>query len=138
MLVADGFAVITSYSNLDYVNPFLESLGLPSVPGVMHQVSDWVIVAIYLPFIGMTLSSPLVKPLKSRLISRAILFGGLGIAVLLPFLPLEVRSHFMVPFYIVICVALAWGFMAALHTWHIAKSPAERAGESLPDCIRCS
>ena len=127
MLVADGFAVITSYFNLDYVNPFLESLGLPAVPGVMHQVSDWVIVAIYLPFIGMTLASPLVKPLRNPLVSRLILVGGLGIAVLLPFLPADVRRLFNTPFYIVICVALAWGFVAALHSWHIAKRPAERA-----------
>jgi hypothetical protein len=126
MLVADGFAVITSYFNLNYVNPFLESLGLPAVPSVMHQVSDWVIVAIYLPFIGMTLSSPLVKPLKIPLVSRLILVSCLGIAVLLPFLPEDVRRLFNTPFYIVICVALAWGFVAALHSWHIAKSPAER------------
>lgn len=127
MLVADGFAVFTSYFNLDYVNPFLESFGLPGIPGFMHQVSDWVIVSIYLPFIGMTLSSPLVKPLKNPVVSRLILVGGLGIAALLPFLPSEVRRLFNTPFYIVICMALAWGFVAAVHTWHIAESPAERA-----------
>lgn len=127
MLFADGLAVITSYNNLLYLNPLLESVGVPGVPGVLHQVSDWVVVAVYLPFLGMTLSSPLVAPLKSPIISRLVLFGGLGIALMIPFLPVDVRERFDVPFYIVICVVLTWGFAAALHTWYIASSEAERS-----------
>ncbi len=126
MLVADGLAVITSYNNLLYLNPLLETVGLPGVPGVLHQVSDWVVVAVYLPFLGMTLSSPLVAPLKNPLLSRLILAGGLAIAFMIPFLPEDVRQGFDVPFYIVICVVLTWGFAAALHTWYIASSEAER------------
>ena len=126
MLLADGLAVITSYNNLLYLNPMLEALGLPGVPGVWHQVSDWAVVAIYLPFLGMTLSSPLVAPLKNPIVSRLILFGGLGVAVMLLFLPEEMRARFDVPFYIVICVVLAWGFAAAIHTWYISTGEAER------------
>ena len=37
MLVADGLAVITTYDNNLYVNPFLESLGLPIMQPVLHQ-----------------------------------------------------------------------------------------------------
>jgi len=127
MLVADGFAVITSYSNLYYVNPFLTALGLPGIPGVWHQVSDWVIVAIYLPFLGMTLNSPLVRPLKNPMVSNAIMYGGLAIAILLPFLPEEFRRKLDTPFYVVICITLTWGFAAALHSWSIASKQAERA-----------
>lgn len=127
MLFVDGLAVITSHNNLAYLNPFLESLGLPDVPRVLHQVSDWALIAVYLPFLGMTLSSPLVAPLRNPLVSRLILFGGLGIALLLFFLPDEIRLRFNVPFYIVICVVLSWGFAAALHTWHTASGDAERA-----------
>jgi hypothetical protein len=127
MLIADGLAAITSYSNLMYVNPFLEeALGLPAIPAVLHQVSDWVVVAIYLPFLGMTLNSPLVAPLKNPLIARGILVGGLAIAVAIPFLPEYVRQQFNVPFYVVICIVLAWGFAAAVHSWYIATSDAER------------
>ncbi len=126
MLLADGLAVITSYNNLLYLNPLLEAVGLPSVPGVWHQVSDWAVVAIYLPFLGMTLSSPLVRPLRNPIIGRLILFGGLGIAAMIFFLPEDVRVRFDVPFYIVICIVLAWGFAAAIHTWCISTSEAER------------
>ncbi len=126
MLFADGLAVITSYNNLSYLNPLLESAGLPGIPGVLHQVSDWAVVAVYLPFLGMTLSSPLVAPLRIPIVSRVILFGGLAFAAMIPFLPEDVRRSFNVPFYIVICVVLAWGFAAALHTWYTASSEAER------------
>ena len=83
MLFVDGLAVITSYDNLSYLNPLLETAGIPGIPGVVHQVSDWALVAVYLPFVGMTLSSPLAAPLRHPVISRFILFGGLGVAVLL-------------------------------------------------------
>ena len=127
MLFVDGLAVITSHTNHEYLNPFLESLGLPAVPRVLQQVSDWALIAVYLPFLGMTLSSPLVAPLRNPTVSRLILFGGLGFAVLLFFLPEETRLRFNVPFYIVICVVLTWGFAAALHTWYTASNEAERA-----------
>ena len=127
MLVIDGLAVITSYGNLAFVNPFLvETLGLPAIPGVLHQVSDWALIAVYLPFLGMTLDSPLVRPLKNPAISRAILVGGIAIALLIPFLPLEISQQLNFPFYIVICIVLAWGFAAAVHSWYIATSDAER------------
>jgi len=126
MLVVDGLAVITSYYNLYYANPFLESLGLPGIPPVLHQVSDWAVIGVYLPFLGMTLNSPLVRPLKHPVISTAILVGCLCIALLIPVLPVQVREGFNVPFYIVICAVLSWGFAAALHSWYIASNEADR------------
>ncbi len=126
MLFIDGLAVITSYSNHFYTQPFLESLGLPAIPLITHQVSDWALVAVYLPFIGMTLKTPLVAPLKHPLVSRCILFSGLGISLLIPFLPEDVQYRFNFPFYIIICVALAWGFFGALHAWYTASSDMER------------
>lgn len=127
MLFVDGLAVITSGNNYLYVNPILEAIGLPPITGLLHQVSDWALVAVYLPFLGMTLNTPLVAPLKRPLVARTILLGGLGMAILLFFLPEETRRKFDVPFYAVICLVLAWGFAAALHTWFIATREAERA-----------
>ena len=126
MLLVDGLAVITSYNNLTYLNPLLAYVGIPDVPLVLHQVSDWALVAVYLPFIGATLNSPLVAPLKNQIVSRVILIGGLGIAVTVGFLPEEFHSGFGWSFYIVICIVLAWGFAAALHSWYIASTDAER------------
>lgn len=126
MLFVDGLAVITSHNSHLYVNPFLASLGLPVMQPVLHQVSDWALVAVYLPFVGMTLQSPIAAPLRQPLIGGGILLGGLGVALLLFFLPEDVRMKFNVPFYLVICAALSWGFLAALHTWMTAKGSAER------------
>ena len=127
MLVIDGLAVITSYGNLLYVNPFLvDTLGLVAIPAQLHQISDWALIAVYLPFLGMTLKSPFVAPLKQPIVSRTILFGGLAIALSIVLLPANISEHFRVPFYVVICVVLAWGFAAAVHSWYIATSDAER------------
>jgi hypothetical protein len=127
MLVVDGLAVITSGHNLLYVNKFLgETFGLPEISQVSHQVSDWALIAVYLPFLGMTLNSPLVAPLKNPLVARAVMTGSLAVAALIPFLPHEVREQFNVPFYVVICIVLAWGFAAAVHSWYIATNDAER------------
>ena len=116
MLVVDGAAVFTSGSNYLYVNPVLESLGLPVMQPVWHQASDWALIAVYLPFLGLTLNSPLVAPLKNVVVSRLILFGGLGFTVFLFFLPQDVLTSFNTPFYLVICIVLAWGFAAAIHS----------------------
>ena len=60
VLVIDGLAVISSYGNLAFVNPFLvDTLGLPAVPLQVHQASDWALIAVYLSFLGMMLRSPL-------------------------------------------------------------------------------
>lgn len=127
MLIVDGLAVITSYDNLHYVNSFLEVLSLPSVPLVLHQVSDWMLIAVYLPFLGIMLNTPLVAPLKNPLISRAIMVGGLAISFSILFLPKQIQDGFNIPFYLLICVVLTWGVAAAIHAWMIAPDGATRA-----------
>ncbi|MDX1481301.1 MAG: hypothetical protein R3315_06485 [Woeseiaceae bacterium] len=129
MLVIDGLAVISSYDNPPYIDRFLdENFGVGGIPWwSIHQASDWAMVAVYLAFIGMTLGSPLVRPLKHPVVRNLILFGGLAIALSMFFLPLGIRQQFRVPFYVVICIVLAWGFAAAIHSWYIATSEATRA-----------
>jgi len=124
MLVIDGLAVISSFENPDTVNRILGTT-FPYWPQI-HQASDWVMIAVYLPFIGMTLQSPLVAPLKKGVVRNAILFVGIAIALLVFFVPEETRELFRNPFYVVICVVLAWGFAAAVHSWYIATSEAQR------------
>ncbi len=128
MLVIDGLAVVSSYDNGYYVNDFLvQVLGVAPLPlNRIHQASDWALIAVYLPFLGMMLDSPLVAPLKRPIIRDAVLFGGLAIALSMLFLPEQTRVVFRVPFYVVICIVLAWGFAAAVHSWYIATSEAKR------------
>jgi len=64
MLVIDGLAVISSFENGASINAWL---GVQSIPwDEIHQASDWALIAIYLSFIGMTLDSGLVAPLKGK------------------------------------------------------------------------
>ena len=128
MLFIDGLAVVSSFDNGMYVDRFfVQVLGTGPLPaGEIHQASDWALIAVYLPFLGLMLDSPLVAPLKNSIVRSAALFGGLTIALSMFFLSDETRELFRVPFYIVICVVLTWGFAAALHSWHIATGEAKR------------
>lgn len=128
MLIIDGLAVISSYGNSVYVDRFLiETLGLAALPWWrIHQASDWALIAVYLPFLGIALDSPLVAPLKHSIVKGVILFGGLAIALSMFFLSDDTRELFRVPFYVVICIVLAWGFAAAVHSWYIATNDAKR------------
>jgi len=124
MLVIDGLAVISSFENPDTINSILGTT-FPFWHRI-HQASDWAMIAVYLPFLGMTLQSPLVAPLKSGIVRNVVLFSGIAVALLVFFLPRETSELFRNPFYIVICVVLAWGFAAAVHSWYIATSEAQR------------
>ncbi len=124
MLVVDGLAVISSHQNWAYVDRLLGWSGIPWAD--IHQASDWALIAVYLPFLGMTLDSPLVAPLKVKSVRIFVLVVGLAMALSMFFLPDSARESFRVPFYIVICVVLAWGFAAAVHSWYIATNVAKR------------
>ncbi len=124
MLVVDGLAVISSYDNWASVDRLLGWSGIPW--NDIHQASDWALIAVYLPFLGMTLDSPIVAPLKMKVVRRFVLVVGFAIALSMFFLPNSARESFRVPFYIVICVVLTWGFAAAIHSWYIATNVAKR------------
>ncbi len=126
MLLVDGLAVFTSYDNHLYFNPVFSSLGFELTP-VWHQFSDWALVAVYLPFLGVTLNTPLVAPLKKPVVANTILVVGLLFAFALFWMPDETRAQFNVPFYMAICFGLTWGFVAALHAWLGAHGEAEKA-----------
>ncbi len=83
MLVVGGLAVISSYQNGPYVNGFLAQVfSMAPLPfDTIHQASDWAVIAVYLPFLGMMLDSPLVAPLKWPIARGVILYGGLAIAL---------------------------------------------------------
>ena len=126
LLVADGLAVITSYDNHLYYLHIFEALGTPRPGPVIHQFSDWVLIAVYLPFIGATVNSRLVAPLKVKWVANTILFGGLIFALSLFWMPEDLLVQFRVPFYVVICLSLTWGFVGAVHAWKNTDSETER------------
>ncbi len=126
MLVIDGVAVISSYDNWRYVDEFLGSFSVGAFWSNIHQASDWALIAVYLPFLGLTLESKLVSPLKNVILRSTVMYLGLGIALAMFVLPESTREHFRVPFYVVICIVLTYGFIAALHTWATATSEAKR------------
>jgi hypothetical protein len=125
MLITDGIAVISSYQNSYTVNALLGTDFLPW--GRIHQASDYALVFIYLPFLGLTLNSPLVAPLKGKNARTLLLLTGAISAFAMFVLPETILRFLQAGFYVVICVVLAWGFVAAMHSWYVATSEAVRA-----------
>ena len=109
-----------------YFSDLFHAVGLPDLPRASHQVSDWILVVLYLPFIGMTLNTPLVKPFKHPIGKNITLYGGCAFALSIFLMPEDFRKLFDAPFYLVICITLTYSFIAALHSWVIATDPAER------------
>lgn len=106
MLVVDGIAVISSFYNPGHLESWLNNPGIPW--DHIHQASDWALVALYLPFIGMTLRTPLVSPLKLKSTRITILsFGAVATASIF-FLAEPLRLALRPAFYIVISISLAW------------------------------
>ena len=126
ILIVDGIALMTAGNIYPYFSAIFQSIGLPDLPNASHQVSDWILVVLYLPFIGMTLKTPLVKPFKHPVGKNITLYGGSAFALSIFFMPEDVRQLFNAPFYLVICITLTYSFIAALHSWIIATDPAER------------
>ena len=76
MLITDGFAVVSSYENPAFVDAWLRIQSIPWWE--IHQASDWALIAIYLPFIGVTLDSGLLAPLRGKRNRTIVLvMGGL-------------------------------------------------------------
>ena len=124
LLIVDGIAIVTSGRTGPLVEEWLGADWLST--SRLHQASDWALVAIYLSFIGMTLRSPLVSPLKSRGVQVTILVAGAIISTSMLVLPNEVRGPLVGPFYLAISMSLAWGFTAAAHSWWSAEDGAYR------------
>ena len=129
LLIADGFAVSTSYYNSLYYNPILVSLGLPAIENVRvwHQASDWALMSFYVAFIGAILKSPLVSWLRRPVVGNTILCIGLAFSASIFWLPEWFLELVAIPFYVAICVILSWGVIAAFNSWQLAESSSERA-----------
>jgi hypothetical protein len=125
LLVIDGIAAISSYGN----PPFLEAiLPLEQLHWYqIHQASDWLVMAIYLAFIGVTVRSPLTRPFRRPAVRLALAAAGTLLAAWMFFLDIPQLTAMMPFLYPTIAIVLTWGFLAAIHAWMIAQDEASRA-----------
>ncbi len=126
LLVVDGIAVVSSYGNSIFFDPYIGSFGQLRWWQI-HQASDWLVITFYLAFIGVTVRSPLTRPLRAPKVRWVLLVSGLMLAAWM-FTKDEAELTAMVPaLYPAICIALTWGFASAIHAWMIARDEASRA-----------
>lgn len=125
LLVIDGIAVISSYDNSYVIDAYI---GLSETRWwQIHQASDWLVIAFYLAFIGVTVSSPLTRPLRPPQVRWALLLSGFVLAAWMFTKDIAELTAMMPALYPAICIALTWGLASAIHAWMIARDKASRA-----------
>ncbi len=125
LLVIDGIAVISSYGNSYVIDPHI---GLGETRWwQIHQASDWLVITFYLAFIGVTVRSPLTRPLRKSGVRSALMVVGTVLAFSMFFLSKSSLEAMMPALYPTIVLTLTWGFVSAIHAWMIAKDKASRA-----------
>jgi hypothetical protein len=125
LLLIDGIAVISSYGNSAYVDRFTQWSELRWWQ--IHQASDWLVITIYLAFIGVTVRSPLTRPFRKPMVRGALLAIGSALAVSMFFFDKPGLQAMMPVLYPTIAIVLTFGFICAIHAWVIAKDEASRA-----------
>lgn len=127
MLTVDGVAVISSGNAWPYADAVV-GLGIEFWWRV-HVASDWAVMGVYLAFIGVTVNSPLAKPLGRPGARIAVLAGGLVMAAIMISFDLETfQSGVAAPLlYLAIAAVLTWGFAAAVHAWLTAADAGSAA-----------
>ncbi len=125
LLVIDGIAVISSYGNSYVIDPHI---GLGETRWwQIHQASDWLVITFYLAFIGVTVRSPLTRPLRKSGVRSALMVVGTVLAFSMFFLSKSSLEAMTPALYPTIVLTLTWGFVSAIHAWMIAKDKASRA-----------
>lgn len=125
LLVVDGIAAISSYGNSYVIDQYV---GLGEVRWwQIHQASDWLVITSYLAFIGVTVRSPLTRPLRPPIVRWGLLAIGCTLAFWMFFLSKAELIEMMPALYPTIVITLTWGLASAIHAWVIAKDKASRA-----------
>lgn len=123
LLVLDGINVFTSGLLPPPVLDWYLSTGLSS--SHLHYVTDFGVAAVYLPFLGSTLDSKLVRPFRNPLVRWACWILGAVLAVIA-----LVRIDWLLPYQSgvrwAISVIFLWGFIAATDSWRCAKTEIAR------------
>lgn len=126
LLAVEGITMIsTGYIDL-FVDP--EVRALPSyavwltVEGYIHTAGDCLMLALYPPFLGLALRTPLVQPLTS-VTARIVLAVAATILFLAVFLtPLEYGAVFL---YASLVILFVFALVSSIHAWHLSQGAAK-------------
>jgi hypothetical protein len=131
LLVVEGVTLIsTGYIDL-FLGPDISSL--PWYPAwveaeaIIHTLGDCAMLALYPPFLGMALQTPLTRPFNNRRV-RAGLFIVAAMLFFAVFLtPLEYGATAL---YLLLTLLFVYALVASVHTWHISSGAARTRARS--------
>jgi len=131
LLVVEGVTLIsTGYIDL-FLGPEIRSLpGYPAwlkVEEIIHTMGDCAMLALYPPFLGLALQTPLTRPFNNRMV-RLGLFIVAPILFFAVFLtPLEYGATTL---YLLLTLLFVYALTASVHAWHISRGVARTRARS--------
>jgi len=125
LLVVEGVTLVsTGYIDL-FLGPEIRSL--PSYPAwvkaeeIVHTLGDCAMLALYPPFLGMALQTPLTRPFNSRKVRGGLLLAAALLFFAVFLTPLEYGAASL---YLLLTLLFVYALAAAIHAWHISSGSA--------------
>jgi hypothetical protein len=130
LLVIEGVTLIsTGYIDL-FLGPEIRSL--PEYPvwlkieEMVHTLGDCAMLALYPPFLGAALNTPLTRPFTHKKVRMGLLFAAAILYFAVFFTPLEFGAALL---YLLMVVLFIYALVASIHAWHISDGATRaRAG----------
>ena len=131
LLVVEGITLVST----GYIDLFLgpEIRALPSYPAwlkaeeIVHTLGDCAMLALYPPFLGMALRTPLTRSFNNRKVRMGLFI----VATLLFFAVLSTPLEYgAATLYLLLTLLFVYALAAAIHTWYISTGSARSRARS--------
>ena len=131
LLVVEGVTLVsTGYIDL-FLGPDIRSL--PAYPTwlkaeeIVHTLGDCAMLALYPPFLGMALQTPLTRPFNNRKVRMGLMIAAALLFFAVFLTPLEYGAATL---YLLLTLLFVYAFAAAIHAWHISSGSARSRARS--------
>jgi hypothetical protein len=121
LLVVEGVTLIsTGYIDL-FLGPEIRSLPRYSewlrLEEVIHTLGDCAMLALYPPFLGVALRTPLTRPFTRRSVRLWLSSAAVLLFLAVFFTPLELGATVL---YMLLVLLFTYALVASIHAWHIS------------------
>jgi len=131
LLVVEGVTMVsTGYIDL-FLGPDIRSL--PSYPAwlsaeeIVHTLGDCAMLALYPPFLGMALQTPLTRPFNNRKVRAGLCLAAALLFFAVFLTPLEYGATLL---YLLLVMLFVYALAASVHAWQSSRGLAHTRARS--------